>query len=154
MSNYVKSLSEIVRKNKYQSVTYQHICVPDGWVVECKVFVKLNGLCYSSIGYDKDITTASEKSSKLVYQQIVSSENTFDDHIDDIIEIDDELPSRPRVGKQNKYNNKKYQMRKSKLDDELDDYMKERSANTDIICKQLKYDNEINVENSYMFKSQ
>lgn len=76
----------------YQSIRYDNISVPNGWLVECKVYHKLDSLSYSAIGYDSNITIASEKAAMLVHDQI--SKNIFSYKIISNVEpsIDNPLP--------------------------------------------------------------
>ena len=137
--DYTLLLNEVIKKYDYQSVTYQNISVPNGWIVECKLSKKLNGSSYSGISYEKDIDLATKNSARLVYDQI-SKINGFQP-MDDfslskstqknpfmcktkktVININSPLPSRP---KPKQVNTTKYQIKKELLDRELDEYMKE-----------------------------
>ena len=69
-SQYTKLLSDAVKKFSYQTLAYQHISVPDGWVVECKVCKQINESSYSGIAYSDNLTTAMETASRLVHDQI------------------------------------------------------------------------------------
>ena len=122
--NHIELLNEFIKKNNYQSVTYQNISIPNGWVVECKLFNKLNGPSYSSISYNEDINLATKEAAMLVYNQInrveIKQSKTNQKRT---ITIDDPLPPRPKV---KDINIVEYEIKKQLLDDELADYTKQR----------------------------
>lgn len=137
--NYLRLLNEIIKKYDYQSITYQNISVPDGWIVECKLSKKLNGSSYSAISYEKDINLATKNAARLVYDQISkiddfqSIDNPFSPKPTQknpftcktkktCIRINDPLPSRPTP---KPINIIEYQIKREELDKELDEYMKE-----------------------------
>lgn len=136
--DYVLLLNEVIKKHNYQSITYQNISVPNGWIVECKLSKNLNGSSYSGIGYDEDINLATKNAARLVYDQInridgfqsvgnplvsnPTQRNTFKNHTKKAINMKDPLSSRP---KQQQINTTKYRVKNELLDKNLQEYMNE-----------------------------
>lgn len=118
---HVSLLNDLVKKFGFESINYQNISVPNGWVVECKVFKKLNKSSYSSISYDSDITIATENSARLVFDQINrSASKNIEINVEfRVPHIDDPLPPRrqPKI-----INKAEYQAKKNLLDKELEEY--------------------------------
>lgn len=132
---YSNLLNEIIKKYDYQSITYQNILVPNGWFVECKLFKKLNGMSYSGFSHDKNVNIATKNAAMLVYNQVIEIHENQSicsgtkrikkrNYPRKINLLDDPLPI-PRQ-KIIPINEVEYQIKKKLLDEELDEYMKQR----------------------------
>ncbi len=70
---YTNSLILSAKKNGYQTITYNHVCVPNGFVTECKVSKQIDKEAFTGLGYSSNIVDSTEKASSIVFNQITRS---------------------------------------------------------------------------------
>lgn len=147
-TNYTNFLASNVRKYGYTVITYNHICVVNGFVTECKISKVVGGEALTGLGHAPTITQSTEVASRLVadqlsLQKIIVPTKRMDDFQKQ--ELYKRRKARvKRFGTQNYPStimNNAYdkplhpprkatgtQQQKEKLDQELDEYMNQQAS--------------------------